>query len=62
MAMGMGFCEARNKRGDPCGSMMVRKAKSSGRWLCRFHAGWSTGPRTPEGKAIVAMNLRRTRR
>jgi hypothetical protein len=61
LAQGVGFCQALNRFGQRCGSKMARKAKSSGRWLCRWHAGWSTGPRTAEGKARVALNLKQWR-
>ncbi|MET0732047.1 MAG: HGGxSTG domain-containing protein [Casimicrobiaceae bacterium] len=46
-----GLCEGTNRRGRPCGVRLdVRRCKN-GRLLCRWHGGWSTGPRTPDGKA-----------
>tara|TARA_Y100000310_G_scaffold117741_1_gene116472 strand:+ start:159 stop:305 length:147 start_codon:yes stop_codon:yes gene_type:complete len=30
----------------------------NGNIRCRMHGGWSTGPRTPEGKAKALMNLK----
>ena len=47
-------CGARRHRdGQPC------QAKSEpGKLRCRFHGGSSTGPRTPEGKALALANLR----
>lgn len=50
-------CGARRHRdGEPCQAW-----SEPGRRRCRFHGGRSTGPRTPEGKARVAQNLRRAR-
>lgn len=46
-------CEAKTHKGTPCQC----KALQNGR--CKFHGGLSTGPKTPEGKAKVAGNLRR---
>lgn len=48
-------CEAKTRKGTPCQC----KALQNGR--CKFHGGLSTGPRTPEGKAKVAANLKRVR-
>jgi hypothetical protein len=46
-------CGARRHRdGEPCEALSV-----PGKRRCRFHAGMSTGPRTPEGKAKVTRNL-----
>src|SRR5262245_29503889 len=46
-----GLCQAKNRRGLPCGVRLdVRRCKN-GRPLCKWHGGWSTGPRTAEGKA-----------
>lgn len=47
-------CGAVTRRGEPCGARPVR---AGGR--CKWHGGCSTGPRTAEGKAKVAMNLPR---
>ena len=52
-----GLCQAHNRRGESCGVRLEVYKKKNGRWLCRFHGGLSTGPRTPEGKAKVALNL-----
>ncbi len=46
-------CEARTRRGAPCQC----KAMANGR--CKLHGGLSTGPTTPEGKAVSAANLPR---
>jgi hypothetical protein len=48
-------CGAKTRAGTPC---KRRDIYSSGR--CRMHGGLSTGPKTPEGKAKVAINLRRS--
>ena len=61
LAQGTGFCQAKNKFGQPCRSKLVRRCKSSGLLKCRFHGAQATGPRTPEGKAIVTLNLKRRR-
>lgn len=49
-------CGARTRSGRPC-----RLECLPGRKRCKWHGGYSTGPRTPEGKAKVAENLRRAR-
>ena len=53
-------CQTINKQNKlPC------KAKGfqmkNGNIRCRIHGGWSTGPRTPEGKAKALMNLKQYR-
>ncbi len=30
----------------------------NGNIRCRMHGGWSTGPKTPEGKAKALLNLK----
>ena len=30
----------------------------NGKIRCRMHGGWSTGPKTPEGKAKALLNLK----
>src|SRR5262245_18527958 len=57
-----GLCQAKNRRGEPCGVRLgVRRCKN-GRLLCKWHAGYSTGPRTPEGKARCGEAGRRNLR
>ncbi len=46
------FCGARTRAGTPC---RRKDLYENGR--CRLHGGWSTGPRTPEGKVKVTQNL-----
>jgi len=43
----------RRRDGEPCQAPSV-----PGRRRCRWHGGHSTGPRTEEGKARCARNLR----
>src|SRR4051794_11778492 len=43
-------CGARTRRGTPCQEPALR-----GRRRCRLHGGWSTGPKTPEGRARAAL-------
>lgn len=47
-------CGAVTQRGTPCAAGAM-----PGRSRCRWHGGCSTGPRTLEGKAKVALNLPR---
>ncbi len=48
------LCGAMTRMGTPC------KAKAiPGKKRCKLHGGMSTGPRTPEGKAIIAEAQRR---
>jgi hypothetical protein len=46
-------CGARTRKGTPCQATVVYS-----RTRCRLHGGMSTGPRTPEGVAKAALNLR----
>ena len=47
-------CGAKTRTGRPC------QAKGLGRGRrCRYHGGLSTGPRTPEGRARIAVAQRR---
>ncbi|WP_414636644.1 HGGxSTG domain-containing protein [Arenimonas sp.] len=45
-------CGAKTQSGKPCRGRAVAK---NGR--CRWHGGYSTGPKTPEGIARVTANL-----
>jgi hypothetical protein len=45
-------CGARTRDGTPCQATVVFL-----RARCRLHGGLSTGPKTIEGKAVVAKNL-----
>ena len=47
-------CAAKTRLGGRC---KARPVRASGR--CKWHGGCSTGPRTAEGKAKVALNLPR---
>jgi len=48
-------CGARRRSdGQPCQALSV-----AGKLRCKWHGGCSTGPRTAEGKAVVAANLRK---
>lgn len=50
-------CRARRHRdGQPC-----RALSEPGKRRCRFHGGRSTGPRTPEGRALALANLKQNR-
>ena len=49
----LAFCRKR-PNGPRC-----QAKKLPGRSRCRYHAGLSTGPRTEEGKAKTALNLRK---
>ncbi len=46
------LCSAKTKTGRPCRALAL---PSTGR--CKWHGGLSTGPRTPEGKQKVTLNL-----
>lgn len=50
------ICGAMNRRGLPCQCKLLLRGRR-----CKFHGGMSTGPRTPEGKARAALNLRKDR-
>jgi hypothetical protein len=55
-------CGARTRNGKPCRNMVVNNphtGKPSNR--CRMHGGYSTGPRTAEGKAASLAALARGR-
>ena len=47
------LCNARTQSGRPCRALKLAHGR------CKWHGGLSTGPRTPEGKAKCAMNLRK---
>jgi hypothetical protein len=49
------LCGARTRKGTPCQATVVYL-----RTRCRLHGGLSTGPKTLEGKAKVALNLGRS--
>lgn len=51
-----GRCRALTKSGKPC-----RGGGLNGTGRCKWHGGSSSGPRTPGGKARVALNLPRVR-
>ena len=51
------LCNAQTKSGRPCRALGTY---ANGR--CKTHGGMSTGPRTPEGKAASAENLRARRK
>jgi hypothetical protein len=46
--------------GAPCQAHLVRRPDGSIGKRCRNHGGLSTGPRTSEGRAKCALNLRMT--
>jgi hypothetical protein len=39
-------CGAKTRRGTPCQCKMLHKGMR-----CKYHGGWSTGPKTAEGRA-----------
>lgn len=49
------LCNARTRSGRPCRALKLKGGR------CKMHGGLSTGPRTPEGLARCAENLRRRR-
>ena len=51
-------CLAKTRRSTPC-----QKAALKGKTRCRLHGDCSTGPRTPEGKALtIAAHTKHGRR
>ena len=53
-------CQTINKQNKlPCKASGIQM--KNGNIRCRIHGGWSTGPRTPEGKAKALMNLKQYR-
>ena len=54
-------CGARTRAGAPCRNAPTIDAPTglprNGR--CKLHGGMSTGPRTPEGRAVALGNWRR---
>jgi len=54
----IGLCQGHNRRGEPCGVRLEVFKLKNGRWLCRWHGGLSTGPKTPEGKERALKALR----
>jgi hypothetical protein len=50
-------CQTINKQNKlPCKASGIRM--NNGNIRCRIHGGWSTGPKTPEGKAKALLNLK----
>ena len=50
-------CQTINKQNKlPCKASGIRM--KNGNIRCRMHGGWSTGPKTPEGKAKALLNLK----
>ena len=47
-------CGAKTRKGTSC-----RNKSEPGKRRCKFHGGFSTGPRTPEGRARIAEAQRR---
>ena len=53
-------CQTINKQNKlPCKASGIRM--NNGNIRCRIHGGWSTGPKTPEGKAKALLNLKQNR-
>ncbi|RDW12643.1 HGGxSTG domain-containing protein [Paracoccus thiocyanatus] len=50
LAHGSGICGARTRKGTPCKCRAM-----NGKTRCRFHGGCSTGPKTTEGRARIAI-------
>ena len=50
-------CQTINKQNKlPCKASGI--LMKNGNVRCRMHGGWSTGPKTPEGKAKALLNLK----
>jgi len=50
-------CQKINKQNKlPCKASGI--LMKNGNIRCRMHGGWSTGPKTPEGKAKALLNLK----
>ncbi len=50
-------CQTINKQNKlPCKASGI--LMKNGKVRCRIHGGWSTGPKTPEGKAKALLNLK----
>ena len=50
-------CQTINKQKKlPCKASGIRM--KNGNIRCRIHGGWSTGPKTPEGKAKALLNVK----
>ena len=53
-------CQTINKQnGLPCKASGI--LMKNGNIRCKMHGGWSTGPKTPEGKAKALLNLKQNR-
>ena len=53
-------CQTINKQNKlPCKASGIRM--NNGNIRCRMHGGWSTGPKTPEGKAKALLNLKQNK-
>ena len=52
-------CEAKTRSGKPCKNWRgTTYCPTTGNWRCKNDGRYSTGPRTPEGKARSRLNLR----
>ena len=50
-------CQTINKQNKlPCKASGI--LMRNGNVRCRIHGGWSTGPKTPEGKVKALLNLK----
>ena len=53
-------CQTINKQNKlPCKASGI--LMKNGNIRCRMHGGWSTGPKTPEGKAKALLNLKQNK-
>jgi hypothetical protein len=53
-------CQTINKQNKlPCKASGI--LMKNGNVRCRMHGGWSTGPKTPEGKAKALLNLKQNK-